>query len=309
MVVKKRLKRTRVIDWLCCAVVCVIALAMMLLSGFANLYGITPKAELSISTGVARNMELENNSSSSENKMILRFAVNEFTVEYSSIKSNYDRILQAVQNQTPMTVAVSTKRETLFPRQGWVPLYELWIGVDKLVGYDDTVKSLKDAPIIIFACGFIFAAISFGGLWTCFKGRNQPTEAQLRLEAQAEAARQAECYLYIYLPGSINPEERHEGYDHEVNLALESANLGEVCGGGTMLDNPNADGETGIEFCGIDIYTQHREQALSLLHQLLTKLNAPLKSEIHYLRDGVALMDVLTDQGWLLSQTRSNVEL
>ncbi len=38
-----------------------------------------------------------------------------------------------------MTIGVSTKRETLLPRKGWVPLYTLEIGMESILTYETTV--------------------------------------------------------------------------------------------------------------------------------------------------------------------------
>jgi hypothetical protein len=111
-------------------------------------------------------------------------------------------------------------------------------------------------------------------------------------------------FIYIRIPGNIQPVERGERFEDRIDPVLAQDGLGAVSGGGSLLGDPRPDGTRIVEFCGIDIDATDRDRALVRLRELLPQLDAPLETELHYTRDGVKLQDVLAESGWILGSPR-----
>jgi len=107
-----------------------------------------------------------------------------------------------------------------------------------------------------------------------------------------------ESFIYIKIPGEIQPLDRGALFEDPIDSALAQANLGATSGGGSSLGDPQPDGSRRIEFCGIDFDATDRDGALVALRTLLPSLSAPLGTELHYTRGGIKLQDVLSVEGW-----------
>ncbi len=107
-----------------------------------------------------------------------------------------------------------------------------------------------------------------------------------------------ENFIYIKIPGDIQPMDRGALFEDPIDAALAQANLGATSGGGSSLGNPGPDGSRRVEFCGIDFDATDRDGALVALRTLLPELKAPLGTELHYTRGGIKLQDVLSAKGW-----------
>lgn len=168
----RRIRRTRFIDWAVCAVFFILGLFFLAVGEFGRRYGTTPKQELTLVTGRATNATLsEVRGRYGQVTNFLHFTVEGQTTELGSDLPGFQKILQAVRSGTTMTIGVSTRRETLFPRKGWVPLYSLAIGSEPVVTYEDTVtKGYRgsNAPLIL---GCAFLLIGGWGLYTCYRNR------------------------------------------------------------------------------------------------------------------------------------------
>ena len=79
---------------------------------------------------------------------------------------------------------------------------------------------------------------------------------------------------------------------------MEAAQLGNISGGGSQLDDPYPDGRPRVEFCGIDVDVTDRDRARVLLMEELVKLQAPPGTELHYTKDGSKLLDRYADGAW-----------
>lgn len=114
-----------------------------------------------------------------------------------------------------------------------------------------------------------------------------------------------EQFIYVKLPGNIQPIQRGEQFEDRIDPVLTEAGLGVVSGGGSSLADPLPDGRRLVAFCGIDIDTPKRDSALPVLRDLLPKLEAPVGTELHYTRDGVKLQDEFTSAGWSTDRPRT----
>ena len=114
-----------------------------------------------------------------------------------------------------------------------------------------------------------------------------------------------ENFVYVKLPGNIQPMERGELFEDKIDPILAQENLGTVTGGGSLLGDPRPDGTRIVESCGIDIDVSDRSRALEVLRELLPRIDAPLGTELHYTRGNTKLQDVLTSSGWHVEQPRT----
>ena len=172
--------KTRRIDWIVCSVVFVIGLILLGLEVFSDLYGTTPESELTTVEGSASEAQV----SRIEGTSYVRFTVNHQTVDYSSDMPGYTKVVEAIKSATPMSLGISTKQETLFPRDGWVPLYTLAIGAEVLLTYQDTVgKGYRSSHSLLYMA-LVLLCISGWGFWTSYRNRNAKN---LTLEERAAA--------------------------------------------------------------------------------------------------------------------------
>jgi hypothetical protein len=111
--------------------------------------------------------------------------------------------------------------------------------------------------------------------------------------------------VYVYLPESLMPLDRGDKYEEPIIEELERLGLGEVSGAGSSLGDPQPDGTRLIEYCGIDVDTDHVDATRDALRALLPKLGCPAGTQLHYRADETPLQDEYDGSGWALDQHRS----
>jgi hypothetical protein len=89
-------------------------------------------------------------------------------------------------------------------------------------------------------------------------------------------------FVYIKLPGDIDPLDRSERFADPLQEALEKAKVGTITGGGSQLSEPDSEGERGVEFCGIDVDLYDIEKGLALLRRELVALQVPPGTTLLY---------------------------
>ena len=87
-------------------------------------------------------------------------------------------------------------------------------------------------------------------------------------------------FVYVAIPGRIEPIERSERFEDPLSEALERAGLGEVTGGGSWLTHPDEQGRQFVESCGIDLDIRDPIAGIPFVLQELRKLNAPRGSRL-----------------------------
>lgn len=105
-------------------------------------------------------------------------------------------------------------------------------------------------------------------------------------------------FIYVIIPGDIQPLSRGEQFEDPLDEALQALELGNVSGGGSQLDDPYPDGRARVAFCGIDIDVVERVRALELIRVKLRELHAPEGTEIHYTAGAVMLLDRFSKGAW-----------
>ena len=92
-------------------------------------------------------------------------------------------------------------------------------------------------------------------------------------------------FVYIKIPGDIDPLDRWELFADPLQQVLEKENLGEVTGGGS-LSVPDEDGDYEDEFSGIDVLLYDAIKGPPLLRGELVRLQAPSGTVLLYEIDG-----------------------
>jgi len=119
------------------------------------------------------------------------------------------------------------------------------------------------------------------------------------------AAFDRQRFIYVKIPGDIQPLERGTRFEDPLQKLLAASGLGSVTGGGSQMDDPYPDGRPRVEFCGIDLNAADRDRALAFLRNELPKLDAPAGTELHYTVDAAALLDRREEGGWRLGLVRT----
>lgn len=156
------------LDWLFSAGLLPIGLFCLVVGEFGRRHGTTPEPELLVVTGAASQVKTSNVGG----EHYLWFTIEGQTVDYSSERTGFGKVVDAIRRGIPITIGVSTKRETLFPRNGWVALYTLSIGGEDLLTYHDTVTKSHRASNAPFILAAVLLMTSIWGLSTCYRNRH-----------------------------------------------------------------------------------------------------------------------------------------
>ena len=102
----------------------------------------------------------------------------------------------------------------------------------------------------------------------------------------AQVSHDNPLFVYIRIPGDIDPQDRWERFADPLQQALEKDDVGTVTGGGTQFSEPDEDGNDFVEFCGIDVDLYDAPKGLPLLRRELVRLQAPPGTALLYRLDG-----------------------
>jgi hypothetical protein len=87
----------------------------------------------------------------------------------------------------------------------------------------------------------------------------------------AEDARaNGQHFLYVRIPGDIQPLERGDRFEDPLDVALRESALGSVTGGGSQLGEDDT-----IEYCGIDVVTVDRARGIELVRRVMRECQCP----------------------------------
>src|SRR5262245_62079587 len=127
--------RLAILEWVFSALALVGGIAFASVYLFGMRHGTTPEAELTLVVGPACDVGMTEDRST----RYLKFSVGAYQTEYASDQPRFDDVLSAVQSGAPLRMWVSTKQETVFARQGWVPLYKVFVAERAILSYHETV--------------------------------------------------------------------------------------------------------------------------------------------------------------------------
>jgi hypothetical protein len=101
-----------------------------------------------------------------------------------------------------------------------------------------------------------------------------------------QVTRNNPLFVYIRIPGDIDPMDREERFANPLQLALDNESLGEITGGGSQFGAPDEAGDDSVEFCGIDVDLYEAVKGLALLRRELMRLRVPPGTMLLYELDG-----------------------
>lgn len=109
-----------------------------------------------------------------------------------------------------------------------------------------------------------------------FSGSVKEFMAFIEKEEPGPTLEKAGYFLYIKIPESLLPDERHKKYAEPIHDFLEAGNFGFTDGGGTMIG-----AEKHIEYIGIEAVVHEREVGVEAVIRILRQLDAPRGTQIH----------------------------
>ncbi len=108
--------------------------------------------------------------------------------------------------------------------------------------------------------------------------------------------------VYVYLPESLEPEQRAARYEHPLEAELQLSGLGWVSGGGSLLSSERADGSREILHVGVDVDALDVPRVRDLLRTHLPQLGCPAGTRLQYEELGQDLQDEFDGSLWILAQ-------
>jgi hypothetical protein len=112
-------------------------------------------------------------------------------------------------------------------------------------------------------------------------------------------------FIYLYLPEQIEAGERHQRYEAPLDAELQLAKIGRVSGGGTMLNEEEADDSRDILWCGVDVDVVDVPAARTLLRDHLPSLGCKAGTRIEFGEAGDAYCDTFDGTRWNLRVQQS----
>jgi hypothetical protein len=142
-------------EWLFCIGILVVGIALLAVYLLDSSSGTTPEEDLTLVEGVATEVR----TSSVSGSEILEFKVAGHQTEYASDRPKYEQVLVAVGSGQPVRVWISTRQETLFPRQGWVPLYKMSVGDQPVLEYAEVVGHKAEGAYAALVVGCVLCGV------------------------------------------------------------------------------------------------------------------------------------------------------
>lgn len=112
-------------------------------------------------------------------------------------------------------------------------------------------------------------------------------------------------FIYIRLPGRIEPMERGERFEDPLTEMLAARGLGEITGGGSSLSDPDDEGRRFVIEAGMDLEVFDLAAARPELRAALVRLGAPPGTTVDFTSpQSKPLQDRWTGQDWVLDEQR-----
>jgi hypothetical protein len=155
-----------IFTWAFCIGVLLFGVGALCLYVHIRTIGIAPESQLTLVEGVPSDAQLSTFHGRYGAKTdTLRFKVGGYLAVYSSDDPKFNDVLEVVKARDRVRAWVSTRRETLLPREGWVPLYKLSRGDEEILTYSDVVDhEMKQSQAALIVGGFTFGV----GAWAVF---------------------------------------------------------------------------------------------------------------------------------------------
>jgi hypothetical protein len=100
-------------------------------------------------------------------------------------------------------------------------------------------------------------------------------------------------FVFVKIPEQLMPLDRDEKYGDPLDMALQTAGVGEVTGGGSQLGELNQSGDRSIERIALDVDLADAASGLPVLRRVLKQLGAPPTTVMNYTCNGQRVEDLL----------------
>ncbi len=136
-------------------------------------------------------------------------------------------------------------------------------------------------------------------VWNPFMTPSSPPPSSAGPYAHHEVV---EFFVFVKVPVGRHSMDPLHQREVQIDTQLQSQGLGSVLGWGDSLGARRSDGSRRTAHQRIDIVLTQMPAGLDLLRELLSTLEAPEGTEIHYTEDGCRLLDRLESAGWQRAQ-------
>jgi hypothetical protein len=169
-------RQPKTLAWVFVVAVFLIGLAAVGAYFWTSAHGTTPESELTLAEGLPQDVRMAGNARLG---YTLQFTVGGYRTEYGDNAPQFKEVVAAVESGRPVRIWVSTRRETLIPRQGWVPLYQLVVDDQRVLSYDDAVGHTQDMGRSMLIVGGVVAAIGLMGIGLNVRNHRRFSAARL----------------------------------------------------------------------------------------------------------------------------------
>jgi hypothetical protein len=108
-----------------------------------------------------------------EKTATVKFTVDRYRTEYVGERAKFQEVLSALTSGERLSFWISTKRETVLPRQGWVPLYKVSASGQPILTYDGVVAKRKEGLGSVLVVGGALTGLGAWVVWLLVRTRQQ----------------------------------------------------------------------------------------------------------------------------------------
>ena len=137
------------------------SLAILAYAEYDRRYGTPPKNQLTVVTGRATDVSTTQSRTRYGGRIYhVHLTLGGITTGYASNRPGYQRLLEAIQSNQTMTLAASTKGESLLHQYGSTPIYAAYVGSQPIVTYEQTAYRNEQRNIAVFVTGGVALCIA-----------------------------------------------------------------------------------------------------------------------------------------------------
>ena len=109
-------------------------------------------------------------------------------------------------------------------------------------------------------------------------------------------------FMMVKIPVVADVDDLYHQREDRIDKALKAKGVGTVIGWGDSLGEGGAGRTRRVAYTRVDLDVADVEAARAELQVVLTAIEAPAGTEIHYSRDGASVADIYAPPQWQLAQ-------